>query len=529
MVETTQSAQPKRKVKLPDATNLNLDQYMKALYDMDPKDLQSLGTAQWNQIFKVIVHYINTKKPECAKIIIECNERQLRELKEQKEGLSLGVDVCSLENNLKQLKITVSAIEQIKKEITEEQDKQKISANQSRLQAKEKDKAEITMKIKALCGEDLKYAITLHEDLKKVDEDISKLQKKIRDYWAKVRKGETVTFLSDLISVYPEVFIKLYSNYRFSEDIIAYLDKMGKAIGQRLAEIKPMTSSIALNIQGQREQAGNQISKEMLELLFYGAEASGVTPSPVTIVKGLPSNGSSSGNGIELTDIVYKDTLETIVHECLHEYGQPQSDGFASDMRGKGVYAFDDSITTTPEIDAFMYILYANAYLYVTKNKVKSPDVRVVLKAYRKQPMERYSNYVSTVAMREYRRLTGYQRPNNAVDLYKYLNPKIGEAYQCSTNYETKENTLYFKASDTLNAQTIKDALILTDIKTGAKDVTLLNLLNIKEEIVDNVPSITITIPENWDTRSKVLQFVKTKQKQEAMANFVVKQKSKSK
>ena len=165
MVETTQSAQPKRKVKLPDATNLNLDQYMKALYDMEPGDLQSLGTAQWRQIFNVIVNYINTKKPECAKIIIECNERQLRELKDQKEGLSLGVDVCSLENNLKQLKITELAIKQIKKEITEEQDEQKISANQSRLQAKEKDKAEITKKIEELSGGDLEYAITLHEDL----------------------------------------------------------------------------------------------------------------------------------------------------------------------------------------------------------------------------------------------------------------------------------------------------------------------------------------------------------------------------
>ena len=46
--------QTERIVNLPDARRMNLDEYMEALYNMSPEDIQSLSTRQWVTMFAVI-------------------------------------------------------------------------------------------------------------------------------------------------------------------------------------------------------------------------------------------------------------------------------------------------------------------------------------------------------------------------------------------------------------------------------------------------------------------------------------------
>ncbi len=465
--EKNSAERAKKKVSLPDATKMKregdktaLDFYMEALYNMSPKDIQSLSTRQWVTMFAVI----------------------------DKLRKGDGIYDKLMDNLDKQADIL------LERERIAEDEEIKASINEY-----EKIKASINNK----------------------QTKLGNRRKVLQAYFAEHGRGEML--FEELKDFYPETIIHLYSNYRFSNKIKEYLDEMGRAIGQMLAnESETMASPIALNIGNARVNLGNEISEDMLDVLYKGAVEIGVEPTPIVIDKNLKAcfnigknmkvNGISQLDKIGLNDEVDARALRTIIHECLHGYAQSR-DLYSEVMRQEECYPFVGATEGT-EIKDFMYLMHLNEKVYVCP----SIDCQILddlqLDAYKNQPIERHSGYVSAVAMREYRKLTRYQCPNNAVDVVNYLKQLIGMPFDISENLDEKTIKLaYINSENTtsakmmfpfINAETMKKILPETKM-----DETLKRSILIEEAEIKGEKCTTITIPETWEVRSKLPEYLK--------------------
>ena len=196
-------------------------------------------------------------------------------------------------------------------------------------------------------------------------------------------------------------------------------------------------------------------------------------------------------------------------------------------MRQAECYPFVGATEGT-EIKDFMYLMHLNEKVYVCPSIDSQILEDLEFDAYKKQPVERHSYYVSAVAMREYRKLTRYQCPNNAADMVSYLKQLIGMPFDISENQDEKTIKLAYINSynttkgdgvifRTINAEAMKT--LLSDM-----DETLKRSILIEEAEIKGEKCTTITIPETWEVRSKLPKYLKNTKQNFATGCFAIAQ-----
>ena len=504
--EKNSAERAKKKVRLPDATNMKrqgdkiaLDFYMEALYNMSAEDIQRLDSCQWERMFETI-RRLSTIDGVGEKVEKHLDEK-INKKQKQKEALELIIA------NLK------------KKEIELKVKKQKDKENE------EKGSAEIDKELDRV-KEQIEKEEKKREEVKK---EISKLYDEKEILTKDIAKsGEGYIYTVDLFEYYPDVFVKLYSNYRFSKDVYEYLTKMGTAIGEMLAnDTKLNTSAIALNLGEHRKESANEISKNMLDLLYPGARDCGIIPTPVN-VRTMGDNGATYARKIDLCDRVYGNVLGTIIHECLHSYAQSKPNSDSGEMYFKGILPFvSDTEGVSKEIKSFMWLLIKNSYNYVSTSRYEYRIPGALYHAYKKQPVERHSRFVATIAMQVYKEKTNYQRPNNSIDIYNHLKGRFGEPSFVEPYYEDKNKKVRFgyEVDEKVTKDAIEKAMQLT-VEFKKVDLSKELGLKIEEQTIDDKKFVVFDVPETWEARSKIIPFMRMKNRQNVYANIAASRQS---
>ena len=558
--EKNSAERAKERVRLPDATNMKregdkiaLDFYMEALYNMSAEDIQRLDSRQWERMFDTIyelacgdgvgdkvanhlkdkIESLETQKKALDELI---NEPKRKEIELIEERYASDAEVLEEARKRGEEKVQDFYMEALCNMSAE--DIQRIDSRQwkrildkiyeqARIDViREKVEKHLNEKSEAEESEDVKKR---KEQRKKVEKEISELrekEKKLLENIADTREG--IIYTEELFEYYPDVFVKLYSNYRFSKEVYEYLTKMGTAIGEMLAkDTKLNTSAIALNLGEHRKETANEISKNMLDLLYPGARKEGTRPTPVYVTRmGENTYGGTLDYCIKICDREYGDVLGTTIHECLHSYAQSRPYSFSEEMYDKGILPFvSDKEGVSEEIKSFMRVLSKNGYNYVSDSRYEYRIPGALYHAYKKQPKERHSRFVATIAMQVYKEKTKYQRPNNSIDIYNHLKGRFGEPSFVEPYYEDKNKKVRFgyEIDEKVTKEAIEKAMQLT-VESEKVDLSKELGLKIEEQTIDDKKFVVFDVPETWEARSKIIPFMRMKDRQKAYAGSVARQ-----
>ena len=334
-------------------------------------------------------------------------------------------------------------------------------------------------------------------------------------------KDDPLMRINYLTVKYQEIFEKLYMNYRLAPEIMNYMVKIGREIGQRLATTHDIdTSVLALNI-GKRKGYAEQISNIVFSYCFPLRLSEEINKERHKIsVEKMKSHGNTTSDKISISDRIADYFLRTIAHEAIHAYGQTckqlgeklffEHHFLPEGYKNKGG-------KEKQEVEDFFKVLRWNVnWFYVSSHfsdNVKRSDVdeKKRRKINKKQPAERHTRFIATIIEHTYRQATGQYSERNTLDLYKYTKSFLGEPLE--TVHNGQSVTHKYKATNKLCIERVQDVFAMID-PLFRKDMNI-RLEEIKEVDGKVNKYILYDVPETWAARVKVLDFCKKMKSEE--------------
>ena len=443
----------------------NIDSFGQYIQMLDDKEIQSWKSKDWVDIFSICSKSLYA--PDSLKKINKYYTKQKKD------------KVAKLEEEKKQLEEKLKKCEEMKAKATGKEFLKDCDS------MAEKITKEIENKVKNI-EQETKVIETLGGD--KADEYIK--DQRLGDIYIKEK--------------HPEIFYKLYSNYRLDSKIKSFMVKIGKDIAQQLAQKEKMeTSALALNMTIRKKYA-EEISSTVFSYCFpyVSAEDAKSAQQDIDIYRNMDASGENGYNMIKISNGRRDHFLRTIVHECLHAYGQTDSQ-FASPVYWNASilpegYREKGEEKESPEVTDFFRVLRWNCNRFYVKTNSNSDveERELQYKAYKHQPLEKHVNFIATIVEHTYRQLMEERSERNSIDLYNNYTKDILEE-PAETKHNGDAVTHKYKITNTLTLQKVEDTF-------AALDPLLRKEMNIREE--DG--HILYDVPETWSARCKFKAFL---------------------